>query len=107
MLLAVDALAHVHGFRALLAAVDWRVACHTAGGCVWVGVGVLVESQFVWSNILWIEERDVPCSRACPGSTATALLACLLEYACFIVASPPSPRCGAEGAVGTRLHQTS
>lgn len=45
MFLAKHALAHVHDFCALLAAVYWRIACYTAGCGVWVGVRVLVECQ--------------------------------------------------------------
>jgi hypothetical protein len=78
--LAVYALAHIHDFSALLPAIGRRVACDTAGCCVGVGVGVLVQGQFARESGAAREERVfILCSRACLDSTATALLAWLLE----------------------------
>ena len=108
MLLAVDALAHVHRFSAPLAPVDWRVAGYAAGCGVGVGVGVLVDGQFMRGVV---EERvagesNILCSLAYPGSTAIALLASSCKRGCASSDAPP-PRRESGGNWGSRLLRTS
>lgn len=107
MLLAVDALAHVHLLCASFPAVDWRVPCYAASCSVGICVRVLRVCQYVRREEARLGSF-ILCSPVCPGCTAIATSACLLSLAALPMHWPKhaSKRTSREGALRVRVSLT-